>query len=373
MVKSVKSVVLLLTLVFCLGSAIHAGDVSGAEALIARMVFFREIEGVMSLYTVEDSGTIRQLATDLFLPLIGGAFLSWSNDCEMIAFNAATTEEGLYRRGIGLEVFTYSFQTDNLQQITDNEYMDSNVFWLPGHDRTITYAGYDIEGSPLPETTVYNLKTNEQSSFPGELRNGLFAPDGTIFYGTGFSENRYSIYAFSLTGEQETRYPVMSLNLLIPRRISNDGTRLLYTVADRTYSNLSSLHSVNVNGTNVQQLTENREIRDAAWSPDATQVVYTDANNVWIMQSDGSQKTNLTSRLRIGDNYFSYADWLLGWDEDTDTILVQAVTSESPREVFIDIFALQADGSSLTRLTERQEDDLLSPRYWNACLKSESN
>jgi len=123
---------------------------------------------------------------------------------------------------------------------------------------------------------------------------------------------------------------------------------------------------MNADGSNVRQLTDPSNSRnlDPAWSPDGKRIAFSGfqhcvfgvpgrcTSEIFVMNADGSGVTRLTNRPDTG----SYSPT---WSPDGRRIAIQSTAFGFPGGIqAVDIFAMDADGSRLVRLTGEPGADL---------------
>lgn len=102
------------------------------------------------------------------------------------------------------------------------------------------------------------------------------------------------------------------------------------------------LYVMNPDGTNKTNLTNSKAIEEAAeFSPDGTRIAFVRApGDIWVMNADGTNQTKITN----------VADRIEGmtWSDDESTIFYLADRDANP--ITSEIYAVEADGSSETML-----------------------
>ena len=126
---------------------------------------------------------------------------------------------------------------------------------------------------------------------------------------------------------------------------SPDGERIAITVYP---TGAEQLAVINAQGTQQHRLTgrflATGPNSEAAWSPDGKRIAFVsgkDDENIYVMNSDGSERTRLTDEVPGNDH------WPPTWSPDGTRI---AFTSDGPGGG--DIYVMNSDGSGLTRLTD---------------------
>ena len=88
-------------------------------------------------------------------------------------------------------------------------------------------------------------------------------------------------------------------------------------------------------------------------SGDGSRVAYSDFEGVWVMDSDGSNRTRLSAEL------FAYPDYSPpSWSPTGTHITFSAATTPDENTANYDIYVAAVDGSNLTRLTTEPGNDL---------------
>jgi Tol biopolymer transport system component len=128
---------------------------------------------------------------------------------------------------------------------------------------------------------------------------------------------------------------------------SPDGTKLLF---DSTRDGTRNIYVMDPDGTGVTQLTTNGGA-NATWSPDGGKITFTslppDAEvDIWIMNADGTNQTNLTSMPAAADGESA-------WSPDGTTIAFA-----SWRDGNYQIYFMDPDGTNPRRITINASDDM---------------
>jgi Tol biopolymer transport system component len=225
---------------------------------------------------------------------------------------------------------------------------------------------------------------------PAIDQDPAWSPDGTRLTFVSTRDGNYEIYVMNADGSGVTRLTTHAARDLHPTWC---GTRIAFD-SDRYLQAMPDIYVMNDDGTGVTQLTISSTFdqypawspsceqiaytadpdgsawirlmnadgsgahdlvvgpgknRYPAWSPDGTRIAFTSdrdtqggtADEVYVMNSDGTQQTRLTVRTDY------HRDLLPAWSSDGTQIAFQASSISSPGT-----YVMNADGSGLTQLAD---------------------
>jgi Tol biopolymer transport system component len=134
---------------------------------------------------------------------------------------------------------------------------------------------------------------------------------------------------------------------------SPDGHRIAF-VSTRDMS-LPNIYTIDIDGSNLKQLTQRTYDVHPAWSPDGQYILFsshrgvytsgsTDSLDIYIMKTDGTNVVRLTNTVGI--------QMAPVWSPDGKKILFLSDLKGFDQE--FDLYVMNVDGTSLTRLTTKQ-------------------
>ena len=181
----------------------------------------------------------------------------------------------------------------------------------------------------------------------------VWSPDGRRIAFVSIRDGNGEIYAMNADGSELTRLTNHDVHDSQPVW-SPDGRRIAF-IADRDTDPLyvpenKELYVMNADGTDVTRLTNHdADDRGHSWSPDSRRIAFSsnpDGNaDIYVANADGSGTTRLT--------HHAASDWQPTWSPDGRRVAF-ASTRDGDERWFppnAEIYAINADGSGLTRLT----------------------
>jgi Tol biopolymer transport system component len=254
----------------------------------------------------------------------------------------------------GLALYSMNPDGTALTRLTQDPMRSSFVAWSP--DGTmIAFTRAVAEGKG--EVDVVNadgtgLRVLADLSQTYEL---AWSPDGSRI---AFSAGGGYIYVMSADGSG-------AIQLTDPPNICGDEVPAWSpdsaSIAFRRFCSEQDLgiYVMSADGSNVKRLTDTRVIDSGpAWSPDGTKIAFGSEGQIFVMDTNGTGRTQLTT---TPDNFFP------AWSPDGTKI---AFTSN--RDGNREIYSMNADGSDQTNLTNSPADDF-APAWQPVPLKPSSS
>jgi Tol biopolymer transport system component len=283
----------------------------------------------------------------------------------------------------GQEIFILNPDGTGARQLTGNtETYESSPAWSRD-GRLIAYvrtprAPYEVDVPPGEEIHVMDADgTNVRrlTRNTAEERTPRWLPDGRIVFvfcpsSPPGTDERPECSLVAMRADGTGREELARLGSMAPLGstaalgdVSPDGRRVVYAqIEGQSHYQESELYVMNIDGTGRRALTDN-DTGDAApaWSPDGQRIAFMSnraesapcdthdcvgfKNELWVMNTDGSDVTRLTETPQ--------EEFTPTWSTDGEKIVYSRERSDGPPELFV----MNADGSCPRRLAEGTEPD----------------
>lgn len=305
------------------------------------------------------------------------------------ATTAAATGEIVFARLTGetnTDLFLMHADGTNQQQLTHSPYLESAPRWSPD-GAWIAFNYMDDHSDGFPPLQVYTMRPDGSERLQ---RTGTISPTMSDLYPEWSPDGRriaYSTIAYSGIW-------AIDLDGSAPQRLGPDESMPGYTgPLDWSPDGTSFLiegwgiMQLKTDGTLIKRLTEHEYDRDAAWSPDGSQIAFVRHSGAWVdtpanifvMNADGSNLRQLTTTPAIRQNprwspdgtriVFASAD---GHPTLPPPTVQPTAPPEQPApsgyplpsaviapvgQAPADIFVINSDGSGLTNVTKSAEHE----------------
>jgi Tol biopolymer transport system component len=273
-------------------------------------------------------------------------------------------------RYTSFNIYTIEPDGSSLSRLTHESTIDVQPAWSPD-GKKITFAGgglyvLDADGSNVRAPTSFVCPGSSNVVSP------TWSPDGTqVAFGGD------TLPSDICTTELASGYQTTPTNVTSSPEVhetspdlSPNGSQMCY-YGNSTKSGYG-IYIMNADGSDPTRLTDNRAGPECAWSPDGTKIAYayhpdknpdrsggTWPDEVYVMNADGSGKTNLTRNPA--------QDFNPSWSPDGTKI-----TFASDRDGDIDIYKMDADGSDVAHVTTNSGVDDVDPDWQPLPPKSDS-
>jgi len=260
----------------------------------------------------------------------------------------------------------YLMNPDGSEQtrLTNNPALDYTPGWSPDGSKIVFSSDRDGNG----EIYVMNADGSGQTRLTNNLAPDYFpawSPDGArIAFTRQMTGTNLEIFVMNANGTGEVNITNSPTNDQMPAWSPN-GTRLAFA-SDRDAPTLE-LYTMNVDGSGITRLTNNPNGIDyyPAWSPDGTKIAFTTdrvsnphsydfALEVFVMNADGTNQTNLTNHGR--------GDLNPAWAPDGSRIIF--ASDRATAQYVPQLYSMNSNGTDVIRLTNTAATDVLPA--WSA-------
>jgi Tol biopolymer transport system component len=253
---------------------------------------------------------------------------SWSPDGSKIAFESDRTEN--------YEIHVMNSDGTGVTRLTDNPASDGEVSWSPDGSKIAFVStrdgNYEIYVMNADGTNVSRLTNNTAIDW-----SPSWSPDSSKIVFMSERDGNQEIYIINADGSMQTRITSNEVNDKIP---SWGGAKIVYA---GWRSPRYQVFIMNANGTGQTRISNNMySDSGACWSPDGTRIVFSRERNIWVMNSDGTNATQLTSTT-------SGSDYNPCWSPDGTKIAFASSRSGGGN---YKIYTMNADGSAQTLLAD---------------------
>jgi Tol biopolymer transport system component len=217
--------------------------------------------------------------------------------------------------GTAAEIFAMRPDGSEKRQLTHNDVMDTDPDWSPDGSKIVFVSVLDsTPGVPGRRPEIYVMNADGSGThrlLKSEVAwHPRWSPDGTriSFHALDRSVDRFLPYVMNADGTNVRSvgsHPGDALYL----EWSPDGSRFLF-ISNRCPRCWGTLYVMPIDGSSEQQITDDTicvtNVAIALWSPDGSHIAYscdTEPSGFFIMRSDGTGSTRLTSSAENGSMY----------------------------------------------------------------------
>jgi Tol biopolymer transport system component len=282
-----------------------------------------------------------------------GSLPSANPKTDRIAFISMSSFPRLSALFLSGSIYVMNVDSPGLTRIIRQPKIELDLAWSPQGDR-IAYFDYGSR-------SLYVIST-EGPSQPELLQQGTYildvtwSPDGTKI---AYSDRIGSIYILDLITKQVTSLLDDTVEGADPDWSPN-GTKIVFRLNPWSSGPDSSIAVVDVDGSDLIQLTPDDQSRSPKWSPDGSQILFERDRNIYIMDADG---TNVRVLIEDGKSYMP------SWSPDgTGIVFVSAANQEcsgsfldAPQFCTNELRVMNADGSNVVVIRSKMNERYISP------------
>ena len=327
---------------FGLALVMAASPAASAQTAAGRIVFLSSMrDGESGLFVMEADGSnqTRLTSGESVAPVWSPdgckiVFRQWLGEIDVINADGSDQTVVVPRTGVGGPGFHYRshFSPDGARILFTGRGLSS---------RNRDFFVVDADGS-----NPVNLTNNTGVSMDWEPS---WSPDGTTIL---FASRRAPRGIYIMNADGTGRRRLSSGNRPV---WSPDGSKIAFSLREGLHSDIVVMDP---DGTNVTPLTDGSGIAwRLSWSPDGSRIAFETVSDdgvlLEVMNADGTNRTKLADQVM-----FVMGEALpVSWSPDGSRVVFTRMPvplSEMARggqELSLDIYAVDADGSDLTRLT----------------------
>jgi Tol biopolymer transport system component len=289
----------------------------------------------------------------------------WSPDGIQLAFvSDRTGSPNIYI--LNVEQALQDPRQAEILQLTDNAFENQKPAWSPDGTRLVFESNRDGNW----EIYIVEVDSGEQTRVTDNSKgdnNPAWSPDGKLIGFSSFRDGNWEVYTMQVDGSDPRRLTYNENNDYEPVW-SPDGSQIAF---ESHIDQGVEICVMDVDGENKHQLTYNGAVTyDPVWSPDGGRILYSihnrgDNPGLYWMNSDGSGQEYLLAGA--GSYTHDWGDFGAGQAVPSVTSTPAPLSGSgggviafaSNRDTStLEIYAMNADGSDIRRLTKNFGDDI---------------
>jgi Tol biopolymer transport system component len=189
------------------------------------------------------------------------------------------------------EIYSMNVDGSNVVQLTDNSIGDTHAEWSPDGQRIVYESSYDIFIMNRDGSEQTNLTNTPESEYWAK-----WSPDGTKVVFCKNVDGQFDIYIMDSDGSGAVQITNDPARDTAPAW-SPDGSMIAYCSRLEPFSYNYQISTMNIDGSNITQITDGYWDNEPVWSPDGSRIIFTRLrgyNDIVIINMDGSGELNLT-------------------------------------------------------------------------------
>jgi len=233
------------------------------------------------------------------LPLLEGGTLSFSPDGKKMAFTRENRDFEAWKRytgGQAQEIWTYDFEKDQIEKITDWEGTDHQPMW---HGDRIYFVSDRTGKLNLHRWDTRTRETTRVTDYQDwDVKWPAYGPEAMVFerggrlYRMSFADEKVAPIAIALNQAPAARYVRVTKNLE-SGALSPDGNAVAFAARGEIFVGPANQPSPR----NLTATPGARE-RDVAWSPDGSLLAFisdeSGSEELWVFNPQGKERRQLS-------------------------------------------------------------------------------
>jgi Tol biopolymer transport system component len=253
------------------------------------------------------------------------------------------------------QIYALNSLTGKRLRLTETGSNERTPKWSPDGSKLVFAS--DRDGN----REIYVMDVQDGSSLSNLTRHKApdwqpaWSPDGKRVAFSSYRDENWEVYLVAVDGTNLVRLTDHPESDFSPAW-SPDGTQILFV--SRRHGD-ADLFAIDVKTSELTQLTESElDEYDPSWSPDGEWIAFVtqvkDQSGIFVMRADGSAPVNLTESIYAND-------FQPTWTAESERLIFVSYTTADGDH---DLYAMQRDGSQVTKLTDDDDDNLApSLRY----------
>lgn len=228
---------------------------------------------------------------------------AWSPDGSRMAFTQYQVTGTAFGVKIATVISVVSTAGGAITQLTPSGATNYQPTWSPdGRRIAFTNDSSGMGSIGVVDATGANLRLLTHSAY-GDVAPAWSPTADEIAFNRQMPSGGYELHVMRGDGTGD-RTVADNVSSPYPPYWSPDGTRLAFHTQ---VSGVTQIAVVNVDGTGYAQLTSLAAGAGLpTWSPDGTRIAFISSGDIFVMNADGTQPTNITQTPDIAENF---PDW----------------------------------------------------------------
>ena len=336
-----------------------------------KIVFSSTREGIFNIYIMNGDGTgVRNLIKNQNLNCHNPQF---SPDGLKIVFEAKTWPYRAWPNDTDWDIYIIDADGGIYRRLTRNGWNNLQPRFSPDGTKIVWQVRvgngrFEIFSMEIDGSNQVNL-TNTPD-YDGDEASPQYSPDGSkiLFLSRASSGGGLDISIMDADGGNVMQLafmgPESQVSILGLPQFSPDGFKIAYASFIDTDSTFSQdIHLMNTDGSNKINLTNNMAINfNPQFSSDGSEIAFSShvdsKEDIYIMDLDGSNERRLTNTGKEFNSLFSpVGSWIMFMSWRVSDMEIYLMNSDGSGQTNLDIILMNSDGSGQTNLTRHDGKD----------------